>query len=79
MEWVWIRSQLRVAEWHLDLAVSSASEQIVGAHLQRAQEAYALAMTALEHEGLNTEEQSELKQRMQELSVRLHSIEHRSR
>jgi hypothetical protein len=79
MEWVWIRSRLRAAEWHLDLAVNASVAEVVRAHLQRAQDAYAVAMSELEHAGLNGEEQRELEQRMRELRVRLYTIEHRSR
>ena len=79
MEWVWIRGYLRVAEWHLDLAMSTSVAHVVRMHLQHAQQAYAVAMTQVEHDGLNCEEQRELKQRMQELRIRLDTIEHRAR
>ena len=79
MDWVWIRSRMRLAEGHLDLALNASAAEVVRIHLQRAQEAYAAAMSALEHAGLNGDEQRELKERMQQVSIRLRMIEHRLR
>jgi hypothetical protein len=74
MEWIWIRSQLRLAEWHLDAA--AAAERAAAAHtqLEQARDAYQLASTALDDAELSASQQHELRETMHALSVRLYVI-----
>ena len=79
MEWVGVRRRLTLAERHLDAALSASVVEVVRIHLQCAQEFYASAMSALDDWGLKSEEQRELNERMLVLSMRLCTLEHRSR
>jgi len=75
MDWMWIRSRLRVAEWYLDGAVRASVAEVTHVHLLRAKDAYSAAMTAVEQASLSNEQQRELRERLQVLSIRLYAIE----
>jgi hypothetical protein len=75
MDWMWIRSRLRVAEWYLDGAVCASVAEVTHMYLLRARDAYAAAMTALEEASLSDEQRHELRERLQVLNIRLYAIE----
>jgi hypothetical protein len=80
MDWVWIRNRLLLAEWHLDSAVSAAAlPELMRVRLQHAQEAFSVAMAAVERVSLDGPQQQELDERLRVLSTRLRKLRRRSR
>lgn len=80
MDWVWIRNRLLLAERYLDSAVSAAAlPELMRVRLQHAQEAFSVAMAAVEHVSLDGLQQRELDERMRLLSTRLRKLRRQTR
>jgi hypothetical protein len=77
MDWHRVDEQLRLAGWHLDAAANASAAERVREQVQCARDAYAGAMSALEHDGLDSRQQRELRERLQVLGLRLYAIERR--